>query len=67
MTQEQFIFSLRGTNGEGDPPREALVEVYNSIQAKELKVLLPTLNNNNNNIILIINHHPLPLLPKEIK
>lgn len=39
MTQEQFIFSLRGTNGEGDPPREALVEVYNSIQAKELKLL----------------------------
>lgn len=38
MTQEQFIFSLRGTNGEGDPPRDALIEIYTSIQANEIKV-----------------------------
>lgn len=38
MTQDQFIFSLRGTNGEGDPPREVLVEIYTSIQANEIKV-----------------------------
>lgn len=43
MTQDQFIFSLRGTNGEGDPPRETLVEIYTSIQANEIKVsILPS-------------------------